>query len=123
MSRCHRPSWQEERIMPLRRYVWWGLLLGLVLVPRWAMAARQNLVVFYDTNYSTRYGGDPDPALQYFKAQGFQHLDTPGLLAWMDGVIKDGQAPTAAVVQLSVPSHKFNDVLLHWSQAAARSCC
>lgn len=85
-----------------RRIVWWLLvMMSLGLRPGGAVAARQNLVVFYDQTYSTRYGGDPEPALRYFQAQGFKHLDTPGLLAWIAQTLKGGQAPASAVVQLS----------------------
>ena len=78
-----------------------AVVLMPLLLPHEAGAARRNLVVFYDANYSVRYGGDPEPALRYFQAQGFQHLDTRGLLAWFERTIKDGQAPASAVVQLS----------------------
>lgn len=76
-------------------------LLLICLFSQWASAERRQLVVFYDTKYSTRYGGDPEPALQYLKAHGFQHLDTPGLLDWIERTIDAEQAPASAVVQLS----------------------
>ncbi len=78
-----------------------GVLLLLAVAAPWSMAARQDLVVFYDTSYSIRYGGDPEPALKYFTAQGFTHMNTRELLAWIDRTVQAGRAPASAVVQLS----------------------
>ena len=92
-------------------------LVALALPPQYARAARGNLVAFYDAAYSVRYGGDPEPALKYFKAQGFKHLDTRALLAWIDRTVKEGQAPASAVVQLSdiTPT----PLVLPWDQTSA----
>jgi hypothetical protein len=93
-----------------------GILSALLLGPL-AHAAREELVVFYDTSYSTRYGGDPEPALLYFKAHGFKHLDTQGLLAWVERTIADGRAPRSAVVQLSDVTP--TPLVLPWDETSA----
>lgn len=45
---------------PRRVIQWLLVMLSLGLLSQAASAARQQLVVFYDQTYSTRYGGDPE---------------------------------------------------------------
>jgi hypothetical protein len=58
-------------------------------------------VLFYDAAYSVVYGGQMEPAVQYFTAQGFAVMDTRELLAWIKTRIERGTCADTAVLQIS----------------------
>jgi len=90
-------------------------LLALCFAARGARAAER--IVFYDPDYSVQYGGDPMPALAYFKAHGYQHFTTQQLIDWIGQAEKDGRCRGSAVVHLSDITPK--ELVEPWDQNSA----
>ncbi len=58
-------------------------------------------ILFYDDAYSVQYGGDVEPALQYFVAQGFRRLDTAELKEWIEKRVEKNTCVGTAILQVS----------------------
>ena len=92
---------------PLHPLVWMALLVALSASSIGVSSAADDAsgvprhVLFYDSNYSVVYGGEMEPAIQYFTAHGFTLLDTPKLLDWINRRVKDGTCAGTAVLQIS----------------------
>ena len=58
-------------------------------------------VLFYDADYSVVYGGNMEPARQYFTARGFVQMGTPELLDWIARRVRAGTCAGSVVLAIS----------------------
>ncbi|MBT7162334.1 MAG: hypothetical protein HN904_06110, partial [Victivallales bacterium] len=66
-----------------------------------AVDAPAQRVVLHDPLYSVVYAGRTEPARRYFRARGFEQIDTRALLAWIEAHLAAGTCPGTVVLQLS----------------------
>ncbi|MBT3287074.1 MAG: hypothetical protein HN380_06985 [Victivallales bacterium] len=66
-----------------------------------AVDAPAQRVVLHDPLYSVVYAGRTEPAQRYFRARGFEQIDTRALLTWIEAHLAAGTCPGTVVLQLS----------------------